>query len=222
MNIKDLKPAPYNPRKITDKQLSMLRKSMAEFGDLSGIVVNVKTGNVVGGHQRIKNLDPSWKIEKESHFDKVGTIALGYIETPWGRWQYREVNWPEKKEAAANVAANKHGGEFDLPKLKDIMIDLDTGDFDMELTGFNTHELEMMMTAVYQDTKQSIMSKNFNNGRGEYDLNQKDSGDDQDKYPITFVLSKEEWESWEILKNKFKLKDDKAAFLKIIGAKTNA
>jgi len=149
MKIKDLQPAPWNPRKITDKQLAMLKKSMAEFGDLSGIVRNVKTGNLIGGHQRIKNLDPSWPIISKPHTDKTGTVALGYIETPSGRWQYREVDWPEKKEAAANIAANQQGGEFDLPALREIILTLDTGDFDMELIGFNSHELELMMTAVH-------------------------------------------------------------------------
>lgn len=146
--ISDLKQAPYNPRKITEKQLSMLKKSMVEFGDLSGIVKNIKTGNLIGGHQRIKNLDSSWPIISHSHTDKTGTVALGYIETPTGRWSYREVDWPEKKEAAANIAANQHGGEFDMPKLKDIIITLDDGLMDMELIGFNSHELEVMMAPI--------------------------------------------------------------------------
>lgn len=151
MKIKDLKAAEYNPRKITEKQLSMLKKSMDEFGDLSGIVVNVKTGNMVGGHQRVKNLDPSWPIVKNDHKDKTGTVAIGYIETPTGKWAYREVSWSKKKEAAANIAANQHGGEFDMPKLKDIIINFDDGDMDMELLGFNSHELELMMTAIKPD-----------------------------------------------------------------------
>ena len=150
-SISDLTPAPYNPRTISEKQLSMLKKSMQEFGDLSGIVVNVKSGHIVGGHQRVKNLDPAWKIVKEPHSDKVGTVSLGYVETPLGRWQYREVDWSEKKEAAANIAANQHGGEFDMPKLKEIIISLDDGSMDMELLGFNSHELELMMTAIKPD-----------------------------------------------------------------------
>ena len=117
MKVKDLKPAPYNPRKITDKQLSMLEKSMKEFGDLSGVVYNIKTGRIVGGHQRIKKLDPEWDIVKQEHKDKNGTVAVGHIETPSGRWAYREVSWTEHKEMAANIAANKHGGEFDIPAL---------------------------------------------------------------------------------------------------------
>ncbi len=153
--VQNLKAAPYNPRKITEKQLSMLKKSMDEFGDLSGIVVNVKTGNMVGGHQRVKNLDPLWPIIKQPHKDKCGTIAIGYIETPSGRWTYREVNWTEKKEAAANISANKQGGEFDLPLLKEIILNLDDGAFDMELTGFNSHELELMMTAIKPDEEET-------------------------------------------------------------------
>ena len=108
----------------------MLGKSMQEFGDLSGIVVNVRTGRMIGGHQRVKHLDPSWPIKKESHEDVIGTVALGHIETPWGRWQYREVDWDEQKEKAANVAANQHGGQFDLPLLSDILLDLDDGQFE--------------------------------------------------------------------------------------------
>lgn len=39
MNILEIKPANYNPRKITDRQLEMLAKSMSEFGDLSGFIL---------------------------------------------------------------------------------------------------------------------------------------------------------------------------------------
>lgn len=135
MKVKDLKPASYNPRKITDKKLDMLGKSMKEFGDLSGIVFNRQTGNLIGGHQRLKHLQPEWEIVKGKDDD-------GYIKTPFGNWGYREVDWDEKKEIAANIAANKHGGEFDMVKLKDLLVEIDDGSVDMELTGFDEHELQ--------------------------------------------------------------------------------
>ena len=141
MKIKDLYPSPFNPRKITDEKLRMLGKSMKEFGDLSGIVFNVHTRRLIGGHQRIKHLDPAWSITKREHRDKVGTVALGEIKTPFGLWQYREVDWPEKKEAAANIAANQHGGDFDYPKLKDLIIEIDDGEVDMDNIGFSQKEL---------------------------------------------------------------------------------
>ncbi len=130
MQVKDLKAFPRNPRKITPKKLDMLGKAMREFGDLSGVVFNCRTGHLVGGHQRIKHLDPSWGIEG------------GFIKTPWGDFVYREVDWDEKKEMAANIAANKHSGEWDFPILKDIFVEIDTGAIDIELTGFEEMELK--------------------------------------------------------------------------------
>ena len=143
--VGDLKSSPYNPRKITAKQLEMLGKAMKEFGDLSGVVVNIKTGHVVGGHQRLKHLDPAWKIIKETCKDSVGTAAIGHIVTPFGAWTYREVDWPERREKAANIAANRHGGEFDIPGLKDLLLELNDGEFDMVLTGFSEDELEKLI-----------------------------------------------------------------------------
>lgn len=148
MKVKDLKPAGYNPRKISPEKLAALKKSMEEFGDLSGIVLNVRTQTVIGGHQRIKNMDPSWKIIKKPQTDKTGTTAAGYVETPHGRLTYREVDWPEEKEKMANIAANRHGGEFDDELLKELLDDLKLEDpaLDIELIGFDEKEFNEIMT----------------------------------------------------------------------------
>lgn len=143
--VSKINPAKYNPRKITDSQLKALKRAMEEFGDLSGIVVNMRTGNLIGGHQRLKNFDPAWQICKRPESDNVGTVAAGYIETPWGRWAYREVDWEDAKEKAANLAANKIGGEFDLPKLRDLLADIQASDIDAALTGFDQAEIEKML-----------------------------------------------------------------------------
>lgn len=118
MKVKNLNPAEYNPRVISEARLRMLKKSLEAFGDLSGVVYNVETGNLVGGHQRLKHLDPEWTIVKEKATDNTGTVAVGYIETPFGKFNYREVKWPLEKEMQANVAANNHGGEFDKKALE--------------------------------------------------------------------------------------------------------
>jgi hypothetical protein len=99
--VGELHPAPYNPRAITAEGLENLAHSIREFGDISGVVYNIRTNHLVGGHQRIKILDASWKIEKKSHKDKNGTVAIGHIETPWGPFAYREVDWPIEREIAA-------------------------------------------------------------------------------------------------------------------------
>jgi DNA modification methylase len=139
--VADLKAADYNPRKISKAQLDALGRAMREFGDLGGVVVNRRTGNVVGGHQRIKQLSPETKIHAEKVTgDSTGTTARGWIETPFGRFDYREVDWPLAKEKAANLAANKHGGEFDMEAVAGILGELEGAGLDLDLTGFLEQE----------------------------------------------------------------------------------
>ncbi|MFH1416754.1 MAG: DNA methyltransferase [Planctomycetota bacterium] len=105
--LADLKPAPWNPRSIQPENLAALGYSLEEFGDLSGIVWNQKTGNLVCGHQRLRAL-------QEKHGDAL-KLKAGAVLTPEGeRFPVRVVDWPKAKEKAANVAANSPTlmGEF--------------------------------------------------------------------------------------------------------------
>ena len=57
--VSDLHPADYNPRKDLapgDKQYEKLARSIETFGYVEPIVWNRTTGNIVGGHQRLKVL----------------------------------------------------------------------------------------------------------------------------------------------------------------------
>ena len=54
-----LKAAEYNPRRDLqpeDAEYKKLRRSIEEFGYVEPIIWNERTGNVVGGHQRLKVL----------------------------------------------------------------------------------------------------------------------------------------------------------------------
>jgi len=117
---------------------------MQEFGDLGGVVFNLTTGHVVGGHQRLKNLDPTWKITKRQEHDKTGTVACGSIITPFGKFGYREVRWTLHKEMAANLAANKIQGEWDGAKLAPILEELAPLP-EGELTGFSLQEANIII-----------------------------------------------------------------------------
>ncbi len=131
--VADLKAAAYNPRVISKAQLAALGKAMREFGDLSGIVHNTRTGNIVGGHMRVKHLDPTWPI------------VDGFVQGPNGeRWSYRAVDWPEEKEKAANLAANKMGGEFDMTGVEAMLKELQSLNYDLDLTGFLADERDKM------------------------------------------------------------------------------
>jgi len=151
-SLKDLKPNPRNPRKITEEKLKMLKKSLEQFGDLSGFVYNVRSGQLIGGHQRAKALPPDavLRIENRCPVTSSGTVAFGYVLIGVERFNYREVDWDEVTEKAANIAANKHGGEFDDDILKEWLLDLDTQNIDMDLTGFDKDELAELMAPIGQ------------------------------------------------------------------------
>lgn len=152
MKLGELKHNAKNPRKITDPKLEMLRKSLEEFGDLSGIVFNRVTGNLVGGHQRSKVLPLDAQIViTQDYGDKPtrsGTIAEGHVVIAGEKFKYREVEFDEQKETAAMIAANKHGGEWDFPVLNDLLLELDQESYAMDLTGFDLVELEKQFTHV--------------------------------------------------------------------------
>jgi len=152
MKLTDLKPADYNPRTITDEQLERLKKSLQEFGDLSGIVFNRRTNNLVGGHQRLKCLPADAKIEKKDLKEKTktGTVAQGFLIFDGGeKHTYREVDWDEATEKMANIAANKHGGEWDDDKLGELLKELsEMPGFDLELTGFDDEEFNSILSQL--------------------------------------------------------------------------
>jgi len=127
MNIADLRPAPYNPRTITPEAFSALETSLGEFGDLSGITWNQRSGHVVAGHQRLDALKRKYG-RKLKVSGKDGAHA---VVTPAGeRFPIRVVDWPEAQEKAANLAANSPflAGSFDSKGLEAVLTDLNAAD----------------------------------------------------------------------------------------------
>jgi hypothetical protein len=141
---------PKNPRKITPDALARLKKSLEQFGDLGGIVLNRRSGQLVGGHQRVAAFKlaevPAQIVETLKKPDAQGTVAWGWIIIDGNRFSYREVDWDEATEAVANLAANKIAGEWDDLQLKSIMADL-APTTDLDGTGFSADEIARLMAA---------------------------------------------------------------------------
>lgn len=57
LKIKDIKPADYNPRKISEEQIEELKKSFIEIGFIIPILVNKKNNVIIAGHQRTKTAE---------------------------------------------------------------------------------------------------------------------------------------------------------------------
>jgi hypothetical protein len=157
--LKDLKDDPLNPRRITTKQKEQLLKSYVEFGDLSGIIWNVRTQHIVGGHQRTNVLNKkSTEIKSEPHKDPTGTVAIGWVIVPRAdggktRIPYREVDWDLKRQRAANIAANSAGGQFDEVKLGRILTELKAGRFPIENIPIDTLDLKKACKAFESENK---------------------------------------------------------------------
>lgn len=156
--IDELNENPKNPRTMSDHSGNALATSMKEFGDMSGIVFNVRTKHLVGGHQRIKVLNRLLKGKKEvvitNNFaepDHVGTVALGYVAYDNRQFAYREVDWDEGRELAANVAANRISGEFNIDMLAQVnyeLSQLENGSGLLELTGQTNDEINKLLDMV--------------------------------------------------------------------------
>lgn len=54
VKIKDIKPAEYNPRKISEEAFEELKGSIRTFGFIIPIIVNKDNSTIVAGHQRTK------------------------------------------------------------------------------------------------------------------------------------------------------------------------
>ncbi len=111
--IADLKGDPHNPREISAEALAGLKSSIKSFGDLSGIVFNLTTSQLVTGHQRLTSL-------REAHGDgleiAVDEKANRFIIKIPGAEDFvgRLVRWPLSRQRMANIAANNPAisGEF--------------------------------------------------------------------------------------------------------------
>jgi len=122
LDRKDLKNAPYNPRKINKTNKEALGKAINELGLLEPLVWNKRTGNLVSGHQRLAIID-----SQTGHSDYQLDVAV--------------VDLSEKDEAKANIALNNRSlqGDFNFLKLKDMAIsfDLDLSDDILKINNFD-------------------------------------------------------------------------------------
>ena len=131
-----LRPAAYNPRKklkAGDKEYEKIKNSILEFGYVEPIIVNYDM-TVIGGHQRLTVL-------KDLGYKEVQCVVV-HIED-------------EHKVKALNIALNKITGAWNEQLLADLLVDLQSVDFNTDLTGFEAPEIEQLFSKVHnQDIKE--------------------------------------------------------------------
>jgi DNA modification methylase len=130
IEVSRLKAAEYNPRvalKSGDKEYEKLKRSIQEFGFVEPIIWNSRTGNVVGGHQRLTVLRD------------LGETAIDCVV----------VDLDERREKALNIALNKVQGSWDEDKLAALLSDLEASAFDVTMTGFDAAEVDELLNQFY-------------------------------------------------------------------------
>jgi len=99
-----------NPRKISKEGADGLRNSLKRFGDLSGIVWNKRTGELVTGHQRMQQIRLEYGDREIELIDEATQLyGIRIVPKEGGAEHYfpvRLVDWSQAKQRAANVAAN--------------------------------------------------------------------------------------------------------------------
>jgi DNA modification methylase len=146
---------PANPNRMAAEDKARMAKSLEEFGDLSGVILNRRTGLLVGGHQRADVLTGATIAADDLPAPEPdGTVARGYLERNGRRYALRVVDWDETKAHAALLAANRFGrvGTDDDALLKTLLADLSATDIDMGLTGFDDAALADLLANTKDQT----------------------------------------------------------------------
>ncbi|MEG2286132.1 MAG: hypothetical protein RSB90_11265 [Eubacterium sp.] len=124
INRSDIKNAEYNPRIMDDGARKKLKQGLKKHGLIAAITWNRKTGNIVGGHQRLDVLD---SLERNQNYSLDVCV----------------INVDEREEAVLNVQLNNPSmqGDWDLDKLASMNIDLD---IDFDEMGFSNIDIDFM------------------------------------------------------------------------------
>jgi hypothetical protein len=117
-----IKNAAYNPRKIDKKARENLRKGLEAHNLVVPLTWNKQTGNLVSGHQRIKQLD-----DMEGTREYELTVAC--------------IDVDEKKEKEINILLNNQSamGTFDIDMLGGLLEEID-----YDMAGFDDKSLQDM------------------------------------------------------------------------------
>lgn len=121
--------ASYNPRTISDEARKKLKKNLQTVGLLGGVVWNMRSGNLVSGHQKVSIMDAVNRYDAE-------TGANDY------EFRVQVVDFDDKTEKEQNLFMNNRAvqGTYDDDMLRELLQGIDYtnagfDDTDMQLLG---------------------------------------------------------------------------------------
>ena len=128
-DIVNLTAHPKNPNTHNDEQIRLLSEIIRHQGWRNPIVVSSRSGFIVAGHGRL-----------------LAAEMLGLKKVPVDLQDFKN----EADELAHLIADNRIAelSEINRGTLADLIGELDNGDFDLNLTGFDSFAVEELMTAA--------------------------------------------------------------------------
>lgn len=153
VDVDELIPAEYNPRRLTEEDRQAIKASIKRFGLVDPIIVNKnqeRENIIVGGHQRCL-------VAKEE---------LGYTKVPCVF-----VNLTLDQERELNVRLNKNTGRFDEEKLqlhftqeflkeigfKDEELKFFQTEFEKKLDKYNDRNCEMPLVPKFSEKYDAVI-----------------------------------------------------------------
>ncbi len=129
---RDISGAPWNPRSLAPANRSRLKKGVKKHGIVDTLVFNKRTGQLVGGHQRLSVLD-----ELEGSDDYTITV--------------QQIDVDENEEMLLNMALNNPSlqGQFDADLQRELFEHLMSEGVDVEGAGYTTTDVQVMYPDIF-------------------------------------------------------------------------
>jgi len=135
VKIKELNPAPYNPRKWSEDAIAQLTESIKSFGFVDPILVNgapSRKNVVIGGHFRLK-------VAKDLGINEVPVV---YVDIP-----------DIEREKELNIRLNKNLGDWDYELLAEFDETL------LSTIGFDSTEIDEIFDLVVDEPETFDLEK---------------------------------------------------------------
>lgn len=118
-----------NARTHPAENLGALKRSLTYYGQRKPVVVRLDDRVIEAGNGM-------WEAAKELGWDKIAAVMVEDDPT---------------NASGFAIMDNQSAllSEWDFPMLKDLLENLDTGAFDMDLTGFSSEAIEDLMTQLH-------------------------------------------------------------------------
>lgn len=124
--IGDLRASPDRTRKTTPDQLERVIRSIRQFGLVVPVLI-AGSGTIVSGHV-------TWEAAQELGLETIGCIAIDHLD--------------ETETKALSIALNRiaETGTWDLEKLNQQLIEIESGGIELTTTGFSLPEIDQILT----------------------------------------------------------------------------